>query len=218
MSIAQKIARGRPRGAAAGLLRAGIIIIVVPADLHAAAGGRPAVPPHGVDGGLRPARRADVRPDDRAGAGQLCFSGTASRNGTIPVLRWLHEGLPAHARLVLEHPGFTAGAGARRPWPDVISWRSAARSGSEFLPHLDEGAIWVRGTLAPSTGPTRASQIIHDARLIFARFPEVTQVVSPGRPSGRRHRRHAASSTPSIFVDLRPRDQWRLGVPDQGRT
>ncbi len=26
--------------------------------------------------------------------------------------------------------------------------------GSEFLPHLDEGAIWVRGTLAPSTGPT----------------------------------------------------------------
>ena len=26
--------------------------------------------------------------------------------------------------------------------------------GSEFLPHLDEGAIWARGTLAPSTGPT----------------------------------------------------------------
>ncbi len=29
--------------------------------------------------------------------------------------------------------------------------------GSEFLPHLDEGAIWARGTLAPSTGPPRAS-------------------------------------------------------------
>ena len=27
--------------------------------------------------------------------------------------------------------------------------------GSEFLPHLDEGALWVRGTLAPSTGPGR---------------------------------------------------------------
>src|SRR5208282_3816134 len=26
--------------------------------------------------------------------------------------------------------------------------------GSEFLPHLDEGAIWVRGTLVKSTGPT----------------------------------------------------------------
>jgi cobalt-zinc-cadmium resistance protein CzcA len=26
------------------------------------------------------------------------------------------------------------------------------RIGKEFLPHLDEGALWVRGTLAPSTG------------------------------------------------------------------
>ena len=31
--------------------------------------------------------------------------------------------------------------------------------GSEFLPHLDEGAIWVRGTLAPSTGPTESARI-----------------------------------------------------------
>ena len=30
--------------------------------------------------------------------------------------------------------------------------------GSEFLPHLDEGAIWVRGTLAPSTGPTESAR------------------------------------------------------------
>ena len=28
--------------------------------------------------------------------------------------------------------------------------------GSEFLPHLDEGAIWVRGTFAPSVGPTES--------------------------------------------------------------
>src|SRR5262249_2634406 len=31
--------------------------------------------------------------------------------------------------------------------------------GSEFLPHLDEGAIWVRGTLAPSTGPTEGIRV-----------------------------------------------------------
>ena len=31
--------------------------------------------------------------------------------------------------------------------------------GSEFLPHLDEGAIWVRGTLAPSTGPTEGVRV-----------------------------------------------------------
>ena len=32
--------------------------------------------------------------------------------------------------------------------------------GSEFLPHLDEGAIWVRGTLAPSTGPTAGIALV----------------------------------------------------------
>jgi cobalt-zinc-cadmium resistance protein CzcA len=31
--------------------------------------------------------------------------------------------------------------------------------GSEFLPHLDEGAIWARGTLAPSTGPTEGTRV-----------------------------------------------------------
>ena len=36
--------------------------------------------------------------------------------------------------------------------------------GSEFLPHLDEGAIWVRGTLAPSTGPTTGVATMNKAR------------------------------------------------------
>jgi len=49
--------------------------------------------------------------------------------------------------------------------------------GSEFLPHLDEGAIWVRGTLAPSTGPTEGARVAEKARQILASFPEVPQVV-----------------------------------------
>jgi cobalt-zinc-cadmium resistance protein CzcA len=36
--------------------------------------------------------------------------------------------------------------------------------GSEFLPHLDEGALWVRGTLAPSTGPTEGIRLANQAR------------------------------------------------------
>ena len=43
--------------------------------------------------------------------------------------------------------------------------------GSEFLPHLDEGAIWARGTLAPSTGPTEGIRLTDQARIIFASFP-----------------------------------------------
>ena len=39
--------------------------------------------------------------------------------------------------------------------------------GSEFLPHLDEGAIWARATLAPSTGPTEGIAVMNQARVIW---------------------------------------------------
>ena len=55
--------------------------------------------------------------------------------------------------------------------------------GSEFLPHLDEGAIWARGSLASSTSLTEGTRFTEQCRLIFASFPEVTTVVSQaGRP------------------------------------
>ena len=62
--------------------------------------------------------------------------------------------------------------------------------GSEFLPHLDEGAIWVRGTLAPSTGQTQGIAIANQARVLLCRFPEVTQTHQPGGASRRRNRHY----------------------------
>jgi cobalt-zinc-cadmium resistance protein CzcA len=80
--------------------------------------------------------------------------------------------------------------------------------GSEFLPHLDEGAIWARGTLAPSTGPTEGTRIMNQARIIFASFPEVTQVVSQvGRPDDGTD--IAGFFNTEYFIDLKPKEQWR---------
>ena len=80
--------------------------------------------------------------------------------------------------------------------------------GSEFLPHLDEGAIWARGTLAPSTGPSEGIRIMNQARLAFARFPEVTQVVSQvGRPDDGTDATGFFNT--EYFIDLKPHDQWR---------
>jgi len=80
--------------------------------------------------------------------------------------------------------------------------------GSEFLPHLDEGAIWARGTLAPSTGPAEGERVMRKARLLFASFPEVTQVVSQvGRPDDGTD--SALFSNTEYFVDLKLKDQWR---------
>jgi cobalt-zinc-cadmium resistance protein CzcA len=80
--------------------------------------------------------------------------------------------------------------------------------GSEFLPHLDEGSIWARGTLAPSTGPTEGQRIMDQARLIFASFPEVTQVVSQVGRSDDGTDATGFFNT-EYFVDLKPRDRWR---------
>jgi heavy metal efflux system protein len=80
--------------------------------------------------------------------------------------------------------------------------------GSEFLPHLDEGAIWARGTLAPSTGPSEGIRIMNEARVMFASFPEVTQVVSQvGRPDDGTDTTGFFNT--EYFVDLKPKDQWR---------
>ena len=54
-------------------------------------------------------------------------------------------------------PGAIAGSSAWLAGSGVI--------GSEFLPHLDEGAIWARGTLAPSTGPTEGTRVMNQARV-----------------------------------------------------
>ncbi len=80
--------------------------------------------------------------------------------------------------------------------------------GSEFLPHLDEGAIWARATLAPSTGPTSAIDVMNRARIIIASFPEVNQVVSQvGRPDDGTDTTGFFNT--EYFIDLKPKDKWR---------
>jgi cobalt-zinc-cadmium resistance protein CzcA len=80
--------------------------------------------------------------------------------------------------------------------------------GSEFLPHLDEGALWVRGTLAPSTGPTEGIRVSNQARIVLCSFPEVTECTSQtGRPDD-------GTDTTGFFnteyyAGLKPKDQWR---------
>ncbi len=80
--------------------------------------------------------------------------------------------------------------------------------GSEFLPHLDEGALWVRGTLAMSVGPTDSARVAERTREVLCSFPEVPRVVNQiGRPDD------GTDTTGffdmEFFVDLLPKEQWR---------
>jgi cobalt-zinc-cadmium resistance protein CzcA len=80
--------------------------------------------------------------------------------------------------------------------------------GSEFLPHLDEGALWVRGTLAPSTGPTEGIRLSNQERLLLCSWPEVIQCTSQvGRPDDGTDTTGFFNT--EYFVDLKPKEQWR---------
>ncbi len=80
--------------------------------------------------------------------------------------------------------------------------------GSEFLPHLDEGALWVRGTLASSTGPSEGIRVSNQARLLLCSFPEVPQCTSQvGRPDDGTDTTGFFNT--EYFVDLKPKEEWR---------
>ena len=67
---------------------------------------------------------------------------------------------------------------------------TSGRIGSEFLPHLDEGAIWVRGTLAPSTGPTEGIRLANQARVLAGLLPGGHRGHQPGGTARRRNGYH----------------------------
>ena len=78
-----------------------------------------------------------------------------------------------------------------RPKTDlVIATLSLARRlllvpfiGGEFMPHLDEGALWVRATMPYTISFEEASKIAPQIRDILMSYPQVTVVGSElGRP------------------------------------
>ena len=159
--------RCRARSAEAGLLRHHHHHHRLSSHLHPAAGGRPVVPSHGLDGRLCPAGRGDLLDDDRARCWRVFSSAKKSRDWHNPVLVWLTRALPPSALLdrSIIAGSMVVVAIAAIGISGYLTLTDAI--GSEFLPHLDEGAIWVRGTLAPSTGPTEGIRVMNQARIML---------------------------------------------------
>ena len=87
----------------------------------------------------------------------------------------------------------------------------ATRLGSEFLPHLEEGNLWIRVQLPPSTGLESGTPATRKLREILLRHPEVISVVSQhGRPDDGSDA--SPFSNVELFVPLKPFDQWPAGV------
>jgi cobalt-zinc-cadmium resistance protein CzcA len=124
-----------------------------------------------------------------------------------PLMHWLIRHYRTAVRSAIVHRNVTFGISAVL-FLIAIYLTFGGPVGSEFLPHLDEGSIWVRGTLPPSEGPTASIDFTNKARVVMASFPEVTQVVSQtGRPDDGTDT--AGFFNTEYFVDLKPKKQWR---------
>ncbi|MFC5580227.1 efflux RND transporter permease subunit [Rhodanobacter terrae] len=81
------------------------------------------------------------------------------------------------------------------------------RIGAEFMPQLDEGALWVRATMPYTISFDESAKIVPKIREILSSFPEVTTVASEhGRPDD------GTDSTgffnAEFYVGLKPYSQW----------
>ena len=124
-----------------------------------------------------------------------------------PIMEWLVGRYRTAVRAAIEHRNWTVGISAVT-FLIAVYLTVGGPIGSEFLPHLDEGSIWVRGTLPPSEGPTSSIDFMNKARLIIASFPEVKQVISQtGRPDDGTDT--AGFFNTEYFVDLKRKEEWR---------
>lgn len=124
-----------------------------------------------------------------------------------PMMTWLTNHYRTTVRIAIVHRKMTLGI-CTLLFIGAIYLAFGGPIGSEFLPHLDEGSIWVRGTLPPSEGPTASIDFADKVRVILASFPEVKQVVSQtGRPDDGIDT--AGFFNTEYFVDLKQKDEWR---------
>ncbi|WP_426271745.1 efflux RND transporter permease subunit [Dyella kyungheensis] len=89
----------------------------------------------------------------------------------------------------------------------AVSLLLIPRIGAEFMPQLDEGALWVRATMPYTISFEEASKVTPRVRELLRSFPEVTTVASElGRPDD------GTDSTGffnvEFYVGLKPYSQW----------
>ncbi len=96
----------------------------------------------------------------------------------------------------------------------AISLVIGSQLGTEFLPQLNEGSIYVRASMPQSIAFSRANLISSEMRKVFQKYPEVRGVISQnGRPNDGTD--PTGFFNVEFFVDLFPKSEWTRGVPKE---
>ena len=124
------------------------------------------------------------------------------------LVRWVNRAYRMVLERALTRPKliFAASAAAL-----IGSFMLVPKLGSEFLPELNEGSIWVNFTLPPGIAPSEVNRSLHVARTTLLKIPEVSRVVSQaGRPDDGTDPKPI--NMVEMLVDLKPEAEWRPNV------
>ena len=124
-----------------------------------------------------------------------------------PILTWLHARYERALRATIAHPHrVVAVAGGAV----AVACLVATLLGSEFLPQLDEGVVWIRANFPAGISLSKSADLASEIRRLVKQSPEVREVASQtGRnddgtdPYG--------PNRNELFVALNPYDTWRHG-------
>jgi cobalt-zinc-cadmium resistance protein CzcA len=124
------------------------------------------------------------------------------------VVRWLRTIYQPALHWALSRRSITVGVGVAFL---AVAGLLAPRLGSEFLPTLEEGNLWIRATMPPTISLDAGMPIVDRIRAIIRSHSEVITVVSQhGRPDDGSDA--AGFYNAEFFASLKPMDQWTPGL------
>jgi cobalt-zinc-cadmium resistance protein CzcA len=122
-----------------------------------------------------------------------------------PAARWLQHRFAPILDFALARPRGTLGVSLLAL---VLAIGIGSRLGTEFLPALDEGNIWLTVTMPVGISFPQAKSIERQIRTVVRGYPEVTQIVTHlGRPDDGTDSK--GTNNLEVYADLRPRGEWK---------
>jgi cobalt-zinc-cadmium resistance protein CzcA len=129
-------------------------------------------------------------------------------HGENALVRWIKRPYVASLRWAISRPAVVIVAAVAG---FAVSLALAAKLGTEFLPELNEGAIWVNANMPPGISVEQARAYCRRMREILRQTPEVRSVISKaGRPEDGTDPKPINMA--EIFVDLKPQSEWKRGL------
>ncbi len=143
----------------------------------------------------------------------LLFPEKVTEKDTL-IVRWLHHMYRPLVQFALANRILTLGGTGLVMVLALISVHSL---GLEFLPHLEEGNLWIRADMPLSVSLEAGNQRINEMRRYIKSFPEVQTVVSQdGRPDDGTDATGFFNG--EFFVPLKPANAWPKGVDKDSLT